>query len=380
MNYYLANPIAKTGLDRLPASYTRTENMEEAELILVRSFSLHETEFSNALLAIGRAGAGVNNIPIDRAAEQGIVVFNSPGANSNAVKELTLLGLLLASRDAKGGMAWVEENKGDETISKTMEKAKSKFAGHEVAGKTLGIIGLGAIGYKLANAALHLGMQVVGYDPFLSVGAALKLDPGVKVVQDVQEIYRNADYISLHVPETKDTKGMIGREALAAMKQGAALLNFARAGLVDEEALKEALESGALRKYVTDVPSYVTANLPNVIAFPHLGASTEEAEDASAVMAALELTDYLENGNIVNSVNFPSVNLGAKSGIRVSVLFKDGAEVPEKAAAILAPFGIVKSEAKTKNGYGAALYELSKEPDKEKLASLANVLRLRVIC
>ena len=386
MKYFLANPIAKAGLDRFPAGYEKTEALEDANIILVRSAVLHETVFPKEMLAIGRAGAGVNNIPLDRAAEEGIVVFNSPGANSNAVKELTLLGLFLASRDAKGGMAWVEENKGDENIGKTMEKAKSKFAGHEIAGKTLGVIGLGAIGYKIAKAAFALGMDVIGFDPFLSEKAKEDLEKTAEcfektltITADVLEVYKAADYVTVHVPETKDTKGMLNAEAFAAMKEDAALLNFARPGLVDEAALKEALEGGKIRKYVTDVPSFVTANLPNVIAFPHLGASTEEAEDASAVMAADEILEYLESGNIVNSVNFPKISLGEKSGVRVSILFKEGFDVPEKAAEILAPFGIAKSEAKVKNGFGAAVYELNGKPEESVLGTVPGVLRARVL-
>lgn len=385
MKYYLANPIAKAGLDRFPATYEKTENLEEADIILVRSAVLHETVFPKDMLAIGRAGAGVNNIPLDRAAEEGIVVFNSPGANSNAVKELTLLGLFLASRDAKGGMAWVEENKGDELIAKSMEKAKSKFAGHEVLGKVLGVIGLGAIGFKLAKAAFALGMDVIGFDPFLSPKAKEDLEKTAEcfgqkftVTADVNEIYKAADYVTLHVPETKDTKGMVGAEALSLMKEDAALLNFARPGLVDEEALKAALEGGKLRKYVTDVPSFVTANLPNVIAFPHLGASTEEAEDASAVMAADEILNYAENGNIVNSVNFPKVDLGGKTGVRVSILFKAESGAEAALAELAAKLGM-KSEVKTRGAFGAALFEGKTAPCGTAFEGIPGIIRIRVL-
>ncbi len=356
MKYFTYNPIAEAGLKKLPAGYEKTENAEEADAALVRSFSLLDTEFSPNLKAIARAGAGVNNIPVDRCAESGIVVFNTPGANSNGVKELTLLGLLLASRDAKGGMAWVEENRADENIAKTMEKAKKAYAGTEIAGKTLGIIGLGAIGAKLANACIALGMDVIGYDPFLSVKGALFLDPRVQVVTELSDLYKAADYVSIHVPENPATKGTLCKAAFDEMKDGVAVLNFARPGLVVEDDLKAALESGKVRKYVTDVPTYAVANLSNVIAFPHLGASTEEAETMCAIMAAEELTEFLENGNIVNSVNFPAVSLGAKQGPRVLVLLK-GDKLQEVTALINRSAAIVKSASAEKKGFAAALFE-----------------------
>lgn len=382
MKYFTANPIAEAGLKRLPEDAVKTETMEDADVVLVRSFSLLETDFPASVKAIARAGAGVNNIPLERCAKAGIVVFNTPGANANGVKELTLLGLLLASRDALGGTKWVEENKGDEAISKTMEKAKSKFAGTEIAGKTLGIIGLGAIGAKLANAAVSLGMDVIGYDPFLSVRGALLLNPWVRVTTDVDEVYAVSDYISVHVPETPDTKGMLNKEVFRKCKKGVAILNFARAGLVNEADLAEALESGAVRKYVTDVPTYATANLPNTIAFPHLGASTEEAENMCAVMAADELNEFLENGNIVNSVNFPAVSLKKKNGARTLVLFEGDENKAAEIAEALAPCGIGKCTSGVKKQFGAALFELQSVPEEalqHRIKEMCGVIRVYVL-
>ena len=271
------NAISSLGTDQFREGYTLTDDINEAHGILVRSADLHETEFPRCLRGIARAGAGFNNIPIERCAEQGIVVFNTPGANANGVKELTILGMLLASRDAKGGMQWVEENKADEALSKTMEKAKAKFAGTELKGKTLAVIGLGAIGVLVANTAVALGMRVYGYDPFLSVEHALKMDSHVHLRKNLSDVLTVADYVTLHVPETPETVGMINEETLQEMNDGAVLLNFARDGLVNNKALAEALNLNKLRKYVTDVPNYEVAQLPNVIAFPHLGASTEES-------------------------------------------------------------------------------------------------------
>ena len=322
------NPIAQIGLKNFSAEYEMTQNVNEAEGILVRSASMHEMELPDSLLAVARAGAGTNNIPLDKCAEKGIVVFNTPGANANGVKELVLAGLLLASRDVVGGIEWVKSNKDDENIAKAAEKEKKNFAGTEIQGKKLGVIGLGAIGVKVANAALHLGMEVVGYDPYLSVTAALSLSRNVKVVTNVDDIYSQCDYITVHVPLLDSTKGMINRDAISKMKDGVILLNFARDLLVNEKDMISALESGKVRKYVSDFPNTTTAGQKGCIVIPHLGASTEEAEDNCAVMAVKEMRDFLENGNIVNSVNYPMCSLGvANKPGRISICHKNEANM-----------------------------------------------------
>lgn len=304
------NPIAKVGMKLLPASFGTTDNFAEAEAVLVRSASMHELELSDSLLAVARAGAGVNNIPLDKCADKGIVVFNTPGANANGVKEMVVAGMLLAARDIRGGMQWVADNKSDENIGKTMEKAKNAFAGTEIQGKKLGVIGLGAIGVLVANAAVALGMEVYGCDPYLSVKNALNLSRSVTLVKSNSEIYEECDYISVHVPLLNDTKGMINKASISMMKDGVVVLNFARDLLVNDDDMKEALESGKVAKYVTDFPNAKSANMDGVIAFPHLGASTEESEDNCAVMAVKQLVDFIENGNIVNSVNYPACDMG----------------------------------------------------------------------
>ena len=304
------NPIAKVGMKLLPASFGTTDNFAEAEAVLVRSAAMHELELSDSLLAVARAGAGVNNIPLDKCADKGIVVFNTPGANANGVKEMVVAGMLLAARDIRGGMQWVADNKADENIGKTMEKAKNAFAGSEIQGKKLGVIGLGAIGVLVANAAVALGMEVYGCDPYLSVKNALNLSRSVTLVKTNAEIYEECDYISVHVPLLNDTKGMINKASLSMMKDGVVILNFARDLLVNDDDMQEALESGKVAKYVTDFPNAKTANMDGVIAFPHLGASTAESEDNCAIMAVKQLVDYIENGNITNSVNYPACDMG----------------------------------------------------------------------
>ncbi len=304
------NPIAKVGMMRLPASFGTTDNFAEAEAVLVRSASMHELDLSDNLLAVARAGAGVNNIPLDKCADKGIVVFNTPGANANGVKEMVVAGMLLAARDIRGGMQWVADNKADENINKTMEKAKNAFAGTEIQGKKLGVIGLGAIGVLVANAAVALGMEVYGCDPYLSVKNALNLSRSVTLVKTNNEIYEQCDYITVHVPLLNDTKGMINKASISMMKDGVVVLNFARDLLVNDDDMKEALESGKVAKYVTDFPNAKSANMEGVIAFPHLGASTAESEDNCAVMAVNQLVDYIENGNITNSVNYPACDMG----------------------------------------------------------------------
>jgi len=304
------NNIAKVGLEKFRKGYSITEDINEAAGILVRSADMLSMDFPEGLRAIARAGAGVNNIPIEKCSEAGIIVFNTPGANANSVKELVLAGLLLASRDIYGGIKWVKENSSDENITKLAEKAKKNFAGHEIAGKTLGVIGLGAIGVKVANAAVSLGMNVLGYDPYLSLKSAWMLSPMIKHADTAEEVYAASDFVTIHVPAMESTKKMINAEAISKMKDGIKILNFARDVLVDEEALKDALISGKVTKYISDFPNSLSANLPNAIVLPHLGASTEEAEDNCAVMAAVQLQDYLDKGNIINSVNFPELNAG----------------------------------------------------------------------
>lgn len=324
------NKISKVGLAELTDNYQVFDpdnNAADADIILVRSAVMHEMQFDPNLKCIARAGAGVNNIPLDRCADENIVVFNTPGANANAVKELAIAHMLLASRDIVGGINWVQTIKDDPDVAKLVEKGKSKFAGTEIKGKTLGIIGLGAIGGPLANAALALGMKVIGFDPFLSDAAKAALDPKVELVGSRDEIYKNSDFISVHTPliddpdPEKNTKKMINAEKIAMMKDGVIILNLARDLLVDDEAMAAALESGKVRKYATDFPNAKSANMSGAIATPHLGASTEEAEDNCASMAAKEAMDYVENGNIINSVNYPRVDLGAKQGVRIAVRY-----------------------------------------------------------
>jgi D-3-phosphoglycerate dehydrogenase len=320
----LLNKIAKVGTDRLnPAVYTVGDSVSAPEGIMVRSANMLDTTFNPELLAIARAGAGVNNIPLDRCTQEGIVVFNTPGANANGVKELALCALFLASRDIVGGIEWVKTLAGDENAAKTVEKGKSKFAGCEVKGKTLGVIGLGAIGGMVANAAVHLGMDVIGCDPYLSVEGAWNLNHHVRRAASYEEIYAAADYLTLHVPATGDTKGMIRAETLALMKDGVKIINLSRDSLVNEADMKAALESGKVARYVTDFATPNMIGVPGVIITPHLGASTEESEDNCAVMAALELDDYLTNGNIKNSVNFPAVSMPRSGDVRVCVLHEN---------------------------------------------------------
>ena len=318
------NPISKVGMNLLPDTFGTTDNLNEADAVLVRSAAMHELELPKSLLAVARAGARVNNIPLDKCADAGIVVFNTPGANANGVKEIVLAGMLLAARDIRGGMDWVSENRGDENISKTMEKAKAKFAGTEIRGKKLGVIGLGAIGVLIANAATHLGMEVIGCDPFLSVANALNLSRNVKIVKSNSEIFAECDYITVHVPLLDDTKGMFNKASLSMMKDGVVILNFSRDLLVNEEDMGEALSTGKVAKYVTDFPTKKIANMENVIAFPHLGASTAESEDNCAVMAVEQLVDYIENGNIKNSVNYPAMDAGkCQTAARICVCHKN---------------------------------------------------------
>ena len=324
MNIKLFNKISKIGLDELNkqgVAYSDTATNYDG--VLVRSAALHEEQFPESLLAIARAGAGVNNIPVDRCSEEGIVVFNTPGANANAVKELVVLGLLLSSRDVIGGIEWAKGLKGTEGVAKAVEKGKGAFVGPEISGKAIGIIGLGAIGAMVADAARHLGMEVYGYDPYISVDAAWRLSRHIKKATSLSDIYANCDYITLHLPLMDATKGMINAEAFEAMKKGVRILNFARGGLVDTASLKEALANGTVAKYVVDFPDDDTIDMENCIAIPHLGASTPESEDNCAVMAVHELTDYIRTGNILNSVNLPNVEMPFTGGNRICIIHKN---------------------------------------------------------
>lgn len=310
IKYHCLNPIAQVGLDVFDEKYEKAESLAEADVALVRSAAMHELELPESLLAVARAGAGVNNIPLERCAEQGIVVFNTPGANANGVKELVLAGMLLAARDIKGGIDWVQTIKDDENVAKLVEKGKSRFAGSEIRGKKLGVIGLGAIGVLVANAALELGMTVYGCDPYISVANAWKLNRGVIQMNSREDVFKECDYITVHTPLLDDTRKMINRDTIAMMKDGVVVLNYARDLLVDDDAMEEALASGKVARYMTDFPNTKSAGMKGAIATPHLGASTQESEDNCAIMAVKELRDYVENGNIANSVNYPALDAG----------------------------------------------------------------------
>lgn len=379
------NPIAKVGMNLLPDTFGTTDNFAEADAVLVRSAAMHELELPDSLLAVARAGAGVNNIPLDKCAEKGIVVFNTPGANANGVKELVIAGMLLASRDLRGGMQWVADNKEDAAINKTMEKAKKAFAGTEIKGKKLGVIGLGAIGVLVADAAVALGMEVIGCDPYLSVANALKLSTEVKLVKSNAEVYSQCDFITVHVPLLDDTRGMINRASLSMMKDGVVILNFARDLLVNDDDMAEALASGKVKKYVTDFPNAKSANMEGVIAFPHLGASTEESEDNCAVMAVKEIVDYIENGNIKNSVNYPACDMGVctKAG-RIAICHKNVPNLISQFTGAMAAAGINIAEMvnKSKGDYAYTLLDLDSEATEdaiEKIKTVPGVIKVRVV-
>lgn len=384
-NIYCFNAISKYGTDRLTADYALTDDLARAEGVLVRSAALHETEFGDSLLAIARAGAGVNNIPLDRCANEGIVVFNTPGANANGVKELVIAGLLLAARDVVGGIEWCKENKEDANIAKTVEKAKKAFAGYEIKDKKLGVIGLGAIGAEVANTAAALGMEVYGYDPYISINAAWALSRDVKHITSVDTIYQECDYITVHVPLLDSTRGMINGQTIGQMKDGVVVLNFARDLLVDDDAMAAALETGKVRRYVTDFPNPKSVAMKNVIAIPHLGASTEESEDNCAKMAVEELMDYLENGNIRNSVNYPNCDMGVcHAASRVAVLHLNVPNMIGQITGILASGNVNISDMtnKSRDKYAYTLLDLENPAEEdmvEKLKAIKGVLRVRVI-
>ena len=383
--YHCLNPIANIGLNQFDDAYVATEDMKEADAVLVRSAVMHELEFDENLKVIARAGAGVNNIPLDRCAEEGIVVFNTPGANANGVKEMVLAGLLMASRDIVGGIEWVKANKEDANIAKSAEKAKKAFAGCEIEGKKLGVIGLGAIGVLVANAAVKLGMEVYGYDPYLSVDAAWKLSRQIYHAKTTEEIYKECDYITIHVPALESTKGMINAEALGLMKDGVIILNYARDVLVDEVALLEAMDAGKVKKYVTDFANPTVAGKDNVIVTPHLAASTEESEDNCAKMAVKEVMEFLENGNIRNSVNYPNCEMGLRGDYtRITIMHRNVPIMIGQFSTILAEDGIniANMTNKSRNAYAYTMIDVENEVTDEiveDLKKVKEVLRVRVI-
>lgn len=382
---YCLNAISKYGTDLFTDNYQLTDNLDDAKGVLVRSAAMHDMELPEGLLAIARAGAGVNNIPLDKCAEKGIVVFNTPGANANAVKELVIGAMVLASRDILGGIDWVKANKGDENIVKSTEKSKKAFAGGEIKGKKLGVIGLGAIGAEVANAAASLGMEVYGYDPYISVNAAWMLSRNVKHITSVDTIYAECDFITVHVPLLDGTKGMINQETLGKMKDGVVILNFSRDVLVNDDDMAAALASGKVKKYVTDFPNPKVVNMEGAIVIPHLGASTEESEDNCAKMAVMEMMDYLENGNIRNSVNYPACDMGVcKSESRVAVMHLNVPNMIGQVTGMMASFGINISDMtnKSRDKYAYTLMDLDKQPDEEtikKLGTIEGILRVRVV-
>ncbi len=383
--YACLNPIAQIGLERFTDDYEKTEDLNSAEGILVRSAAMHDMELSENLLAVARAGAGVNNIPLEKCAEKGIVVFNTPGANANGVKELVIAGMLLANRDIVGGINWVKSEAGNPDIAKMAEKEKKKFAGHEIQDKKLGIIGLGAIGVRVANVAKHLGMEVYGYDPYISVDAAWNLSRDIKHVKNIDDIYENCDIITIHVPLMDSTKNTINKEAIDKMKDGVILLNFARDLLANEDDVIEALKSGKVAKYVSDFPNPKTAGVDGCIVIPHLGASTEESEDNCAKMAVKELMNFLENGNIVNSVNYPNCDMGVCTCAgRVAIMHKNVANMITKFTATFGDLNINISNMmnKSKGDYAYTMLDVESAITEEmvkKLEAIDGVIRVRVI-
>ena len=383
--YHCLNPISHVGLDRLDENYVKTEDAGEADVILVRSAKMHDMEFGPNLKAIARAGAGVNNIPLDRCAEEGIVVFNTPGANANGVKELVIAGMLLAARDIIGGINWVQEHEEDGDIAKITEKKKKAFAGTELQGKKLGVIGLGAIGVLVANAATNLGMEVYGYDPYLSVESAWKLSRSIHHANTVDELYKECDYLTIHVPATESTKGMIDKNAISLMKDHVVILNFARDTLVNSEDIVDALVSGTVKCYVTDFPTPEIAGVKGAIVIPHLGASTEESEDNCAEMAVDEIRDFLENGNIKHSVNYPDCTMGVKGEEdRITVFHHNIPNMLGQFTSLLAQedMNISLMTNKSRKEYAYTVMDVDKKVDDsvaEKLKAIDGVLKVRVI-
>ena len=383
--YHCLNPISAVGLDQLDENYVNVETAKGADAILVRSAKMHEMEFDKNLKVIARAGAGVNNIPLERCAEEGVVVFNTPGANANGVKELVIAGMLLAARDIIGGINWVQEYEEDGDIAKITEKKKKVFAGTELEGKKLGVIGLGAIGVLVANAAVHLGMEVYGYDPYVSVDSAWRLSRNIHHAKTADEIYKECDYITVHVPALEDTKGMINKDAISLMKKGVVILNFARDVLVNQEDIVDALVSEKVRCYVTDFPTKEIVGVRGAIVIPHLGASTEESEDNCAKMAAAEVKDFLEKGNITHSVNFPDCDMGAKGeGERITILHKNIPNMIGQFTTLLAEknMNIEVMTNKSRKEYAYTMLDVDgtvSEDVEAQLAAVEGVLKVRVI-
>ncbi|GAB5081066.1 3-phosphoglycerate dehydrogenase family protein [Hominimerdicola sp. 21CYCFAH17_S] len=382
-NIMTLNKIAAVGTDKFDtAKYSVSDSCTAPDAIMVRSAKMHDMEFGSNLLAIARAGAGVNNIPVDKCAEQGIVVFNTPGANANAVKELAICGLLMASRKIPEAMQWAQGLKGNGAeVGKMVEKGKSNFAGCEIMGKTLGLIGLGAIGGKIANIAISLGMDVIGYDPFLSVGAALSLKPQVKVTANINDIYANADYISLHLPYNSETKDTINKDTIALCKDGVRLMNFARGELVNSEAIVEAVNSGKVARYIVDFPCDEVLGVENIVAIPHLGASTEESEDNCAVMAANELINYIEYGTIKNSVNFPNAELAKTGDALVCVLHKNTPAIITQVTAAVSDKGanIENLVNKSKKDLAYTMLDVNGDVDIEAIKAVDGVVNVRIL-
>ena len=383
--YHCLNAISNVGLEVFDENYTKVENMEDADAVLVRSAAMHEMEFGENLKVIARAGAGVNNIPLTKCADHGVVVFNTQGANANAVKELVVAGMFLASRAIIGGANWVQSERMNEDIAKLTEKEKKRFAGHELYGKKLGVIGLGAIGVQVANTAIHLGMDVYGYDPYISVKAAWSLSKHINHIKNVEDIYKQCDFITIHVPLLDSTKKMIDKKAIGMMKDGVVVMNFARDLLVDEKDMIEALADGKVKHYVTDFPNTTVAGVKNAIVTPHLGASTEEAEDNCAVMAANEIRNFLENGNITNSVNYPNCDMGAAGEFpRLSICHKNIKNMLNQFTDIFTEedINIEHMTNASRGDYAYSMFDLSEAPSVEaveKLGNIEGVLRVRVI-
>ena len=378
-NILTLNKISKAGLSRLGDNYNVADSVENPDAVLVRSASMHDMELPSSLLAIARAGAGVNNIPLDKCTEQGIVVFNTPGANANAVKELVLSALFLSSRKIVEGIEWAKTLKDNADAAKLVEKGKSQFVGPEIKGKTLGVIGLGAIGILVANAAVSLGMNVLGYDPFISVDAAWGLSPKVKHVVSLNDIFENSDYITLHVPLTPETKGVIGKENIAKMKDGVRILNFARGDLADNEAVLSAVADGKIAKYITDFAVPELLDVENVIVTPHLGASTPESEDNCAKMAADEIKDYLENGNIKNSVTLPAVSMVRGTGTRICVIHKNVPNMISAVTTALAGANIENMQSKSRKEYAYTILDVTGDFDVAAIEAIDGVIKVRVI-
>lgn len=379
------NPIAPCGLDLFSDNYEIADSIDGAQAVLVRSASMHDMEIPDSVVAVARAGAGVNNIPLDECANKGIVVFNTPGANANGVKELVVAGLMLASRDLMGGYNWVKENASDENIAKAVEKQKKNYAGNEIQGKKLGVIGLGAIGAKVANIAFRLGMEVYGYDPYVSVDAAWSLSRHIKHINNVEDIYKECDYITVHVPALDSTKGMLNHDAFAMMKDGVKILNFARDVLVNDEDMKEALASGKVSRYVTDFPNPAIAGVEHVITLPHLGASTEESEDNCAIMAVKQTIDFIENGNIKNSVNYPACDAGVcDTAARVCICHKNIPDMLTRFTSVFSKenINIANMVSKSRGDWAYTILDVDsnvEDASKAALEAVDGVVKVRVI-